>query len=93
MKKTCAVIMFMFAVVTMCFALGTRRKLECSSEGYSWGYSHPSYSRTQGEPSYYSEEEKNAWKDGARRGQQDKKDKKDYDDPYMKQLQSSCVYD
>lgn len=91
MKKTCAVIMFMFAVVTMCFALGTRRKLECSSEGYSWGYSHPSSSYSA--PSYYSEEEKNAWKDGARRGQQDKKDKKDYDDPYMKQLQSSCVYD
>lgn len=90
-KKILATVALMLTVATLCFAITTRRRLECASEGYSWGYYHAkSQSYYAFAPSYYDAEEKNAWIDGVKRGRIDKNNGRDYDDPYMKQLQTSC---
>ncbi|MCR5124116.1 MAG: hypothetical protein K6B43_02870 [Treponema sp.] len=91
-KKILATAALMLTVATLCFAITTRRRLECASEGYSYGYSYGSSTvyGIRNAPSYYDAEEKNAWVDGANRGRSDKKNGRDYDDPYMKQLQTSC---
>lgn len=88
-KKILATAALMLTVATLCFAITTRRMLECASEGYSYGYSTGNFTISYA-PSYYDAEEKNAWVDGANRGRIDKKNGRDYDDPYMKQLQTSC---
>lgn len=91
-KKILASIVLMLTVASLSFAISTRRRLECSSEGYSRGYSsgRGNIFAISDAPKYYDKEEKEAWVDGANRGRRDKRDKSAYDDPYMKQLQTAC---
>lgn len=95
-KKLIVAVVLLLSIVTVCFALSTRDRLAANSEGYHWGY----YTRitssagitTKNAPSYYSDEQKAAWVEGARRGRRDSENKKEYYDPYMAQLMS-CYYD